>query len=1093
MSKCKKWLSQLGLIIVATLLFGEVSMAAPGTVSQVPLIISARADPNIMFFIDSSGSMNHIVLDSPYNPNIVYGVCPPNKALPTNSTVLIRVTSSGRAYFRYGGTNYDWGTSAVPGSRGHTGRQTRCFALNSNYNAALYAELGSGTKYTNGYGDAAYPGNYLNWYFGSSPTNWGRGARSKPDTLRRIDVAQDAANALLAQMADVRVGLSTFNGSSGARIREGIDDISRNRSAMISEINNISPGGSTPLSEALHEIGRYFVEGRNQSLKMHPDTANEVRRNAYTIFNRTPAYSSGVQRRSPIQYFCQRSFVIMLTDGLATDDRDISSSTGLQDYDFDCVNRTPACLSYDRKPGEVYESTGSDYLDDVAGALFDIDLRPDLTDAQGDEVKNNIVTYPIGFADPLITSSQLLDDTADNGGGIFLTANNSAELVAAFQRAAADIQAKIGSFAAVAFNTSSFGAGGAIYTSSYNTSRWSGNVTKIAITAQGTIGGVSWDVASLLAARSPTSRLIFTFDKLNNQAKEFRNIIDLTISQQLDLNTSPRGIPDGLGQLRINYLRGDRTREGSTFRTRDNLVGDIVNSGIVYVGKPEDNWPDTPPFPTGSSKYSVFKKGSAASRTPMIYVGDNAGFFHGFNGNSGAELFSYIPSNLFSNASQEGLHYLTDPNYQHIFYVDGTPTVADAYISSKAVATKSWRTVAVVGQRGGGRGISFLDITNPAQFNIGDIQKMVLGEFSNADDPDLGLTYGSPVVAMMNNGRFAAIFGNGYNDNGQGRAKLFIVFLDGGLNGTWVKGRDYIVLDTKQGSGSSKNGLATPSVVDVAGNGTADRIYAGDLFGNLWAFDVSSANTSQWGVAYGNNNRPRPLFNGSSAQPITSKPTVVKNPIVGDAASNEPNLLVLFGTGQYLTQQDKNTSGRQFFYGVWDEGTGNIRRNQLMNQQFAVTTATRRVMQDQPVDYTATGNRKEYGWYIDLPATGERVVTRALVRGDIVFFDTLIPDNSSTCAVGGTGWIMGVKVENGGEPDEPILDVNNDNQIDDTDNLNNRVVSGIYVAAGIPGQPRIIKGYLFVPVSDGSVQVVKVFDLDDLTGRISWREITGTD
>ncbi len=905
----------------------------------------------------------------------------------------------------------------------------------------------------------------------------------------RLQIAKDAAIGLVNEFEDVRVGLARFTFQSGARILVGIDDIDSNRTALINGINSITASGWTPLAESLHEIGRYFVQGHNATLTMHPGEDNETTKSAYTIFNRSPTYNSGVQQASPIQYFCQKNFIVILTDGEPTRDRDISNSTGLQDYDGDCVDASPPCLTFDRKQAEqdagLYNNDGSDFLDDVAGALFEMDLRPDLTDQSGNPAKNNVLTYPIGFADPAILSSKLMTDTAANGGGKFLTATNAAELVDAFEEAAAAILSQVSSSAPTAFNTQNLSVSSALFLAQYNTTRWFGNIIKFPVDAQGNIGAQAWDAAAVLASTLPGNRVIITFNRDTGVAVAFRVLTALSAAQQADLNMGP-SVADGLGQARIDYFRGDRSLEGTTFRERGNLLGDFVHSGPVFVGPPESAWPDIAPFPTASGqRYSDFAA-SNQNRTPIVYAADNAGMLHGFNANTGVEEIAYIASNLFSASQQAGLHYLTDPNYTHRYYSDLTAVIQDAYVAGKSGGV-TWRTILVAGQRGGGRGYSALDITNPGSFSELNANKILLWEFNSADNPNLGFTFSEPVIALMNNGRWAAIFGNGYNNTGTGSAQLFIVYLDGGLDGVWTLGSDYLVIDTKVGTLSNLNGLGSVAGVDLDGNRTIDRIYGGDVRGRMWAFDVSGSTQANWKVAYGSSGSPDPLFRNGNNRPITAKPIVVKHPTIPNDPTNAPNVLVLFGSGQYLTNIDKTTTFTQSFYGVWDSGTGDLRRSDLVTQNIlGSSTATQRIVSDKTVDYAGG----DFGWKINL-TSGERVIVSAKVRENIVFFNTLIPDNSTPCSFGGTGWIMGVKVINGGQPQEVIIDVNNDDQLDDTDKLQGQVVSGIKLLTGIPTESALRGDFMFVPTSDGNINRVMILNNNNLVGRISWEELTG--
>ena len=237
---------------------------------------------------------------------------------------------------------------------------------------------------------------------------------------------------------------------------------------------------------------------------------------------------------------------------------------------------------------------------------------------------------------------------------------------------------------------------------------------------------------------------------------------DLAANHVADLRKNPAGGDDSLAvaEQRLDYIRGDDANAGENgdFRERFSLLGDIVNSGPVFVGAPALNWPDTAPFPTETgTRYSDYKNGPAASRAGVVYVGANDGMLHGFAESDGEEALAYIPNLLFSTAAGEGLHYLTDPGYKHKYYNDLTPTVSDIYVSFGG--SVQWGTVLISGLRGGGRGIYALDVTDPDAFKESNAADLVLWEFTNADDPDLGFTYSQPQIALANNGQWVAIFG----------------------------------------------------------------------------------------------------------------------------------------------------------------------------------------------------------------------------------------------------------------------------------------------------------------------------------------------
>ncbi len=86
------------------------------------------------------------------------------------------------------------------------------------------------------------------------------------------------------------------------------------------------------------------------------------------------------------------------------------------------------------------------------------------------------------------------------------------------------------------------------------------------------------------------------------------------------------------------------------------------------------------------------------------------------------------------------------------------------------------------------------------------------------------------------------------------------------------------------------------------------QVYAGDLQGNLWAVDVSNTNPASWQV--------RLLFqardSGGTPQPITTPPLLRLTQVTPVYLA-----IVMFGTGQLLTQADLTNTQTQSIYGVW--------------------------------------------------------------------------------------------------------------------------------------------------------------------------------
>ena len=314
------------------------------------------------------------------------------------------------------------------------------------------------------------------------------------------------------------------------------------------------------------------------------------------------------------------------------------------------------------------------------------------------------------------------------------------------------------------------------------------------------------------------------------------------------LNADAYGAVDSRGDERVAFLRGDSV---AGFKPRSYKLGDIVQSSPLHVGKPQGGH--------GSAAYASFAS-AMSTRREMIYVGANDGMVHGFDAQTGAEKLAYVPSVVYPNLSR-----LTDPDYgqtllPHRYFVDGSPMSADVYVGG------SWMTILAGGLNGGGQAYYALDITDPARFveTSAAALDIVLWEFTDEDDADLGYTYNQPLInygamqsaqiAKTNDGKWSLIFGNGYNNtqadghgSATGHAALFVLDIEAGMDGSW-DAADYTKIGTSAGSVATPNGLATPTPVDIDGDGDIDIAYAGDLAGNIWKFDLTDSAASSWSV-----------------------------------------------------------------------------------------------------------------------------------------------------------------------------------------------------------------------------------------------------
>ncbi len=864
------------------------------------------------------------------------------------------------------------------------------------------------------------------------------------------------------------------------------------------------PSAGTPLRIATDEVGKYYQRTDDKG-----------------PWSDTPGASGGTQLE------CRQNYNILMTDGYWS-----GSDTGLGNIDNTAGasitnNSTPATPpTYTYTPALPYSDAYSDTLADVAMHYWKTDLRTDMLNnvptntedpafwqhmvniTVGLGVGGTLSTLPSGaetWPDPTTSDAAKIDDlwhAAVNSRGAFFSAAEPGSFANALTNSLSAINDRIGSASSVAASSSELRANGRVYIATFNSGGWSGQLLSIPIDTSAVFGATEWDAGAVSLAPntiSPTARIMITKGSSDGVAFEYTN---LSAAQKVFLDKNVAGTVDNCGLERVAYLRGDASKEGAggtftcasstlinEFRSRaTSKLGDIVRSGPVFVGTPSAGYSDV-----DHAGYATFNSGYE-NRTPMVYVGANDGILHGFNAciagvtagctaaDAGKELIAYVPSTVYAN-----LNRLTDKDYNanHRFFVDGSPMVGDAYMG----ASPSWKSVLVGSLNGGGQGYYALDVTNPTDvsksapsFTTANAANLLLWEFSEADDSDMGYSYNLPPIntftgqalqiAKMENNQWAVVVGNGYNSTG-GKAVLYVLFLTGGEDGTWTLGTDYIKLIADAGTG---NGLSSPVPFDSDGNGLADVIYAGDLKGNLWKFDVSSSIPATWILGIGS----LPLFVSGPSKPIISPPVVSFHPDGGQ--------LVLFGTGKYLETGDTTNTNTQTIYGVRDHNTiASITSAELI-EQVVTDTSGRRISTQNLVPYSTTIK----GWYSDLPISGERVTGIPAIEDGLYTFVTIIP-STSPCDFGGRGFVNTLDFLTGGMLSFPAFDITKNRIIASDDGLS----AGIEIGFAIGGVTRIRGAHQDVLVyassgggggGGGGAPAAK--GPADQRGRITWREIT---
>ena len=926
-------------------------------------------------------------------------------------------------------------------------------------------------------------------------------------------------------------------------------------------VGQLSPTANTPLRQALNAVGQYY-SGSDSSTPAS---------NAWDTMSSDPGYVAGGSN-PPIA--CRQAYTILTTDGFWN-----TSYSGVGNADGTGGNAItgPNGQSYTYTPTQPFADTWPNTLADVAMHYWQTDLQPGIANevppgASDPAFWQHMVTFTLGLgyapsgvtgtapdgdsppsvqdifnwsndgggagdkyaingfgwpqpADNSPNNIADLEHAGVNGHGGFFSAGNPQAFVSGIETALKRATERVGTGASLAANSTQLTTGTVIYQANYYTSTWKGDLKAYSVNAaNGAIAGTpTWQASSMMPAAG--ARDIVTWN--GSAFVPFQNgggaPPGLSAAQATALGGGATGNPASEEAL-VNWLRGDTSQEqqnGGGFRTRDWVLGDIVDSQPVYSGAPNpnefinqtfagttvDTTTNTVPFYTwavGSTDSSgTFTPSAASQRTPLIFVAANDGMLHAFNAQTGAETFAYLPGAVIT----AGLANLANPAYgsaadPHQFYNDGQVTVADAWLPAlPQVNGSSWHTILVgTTGRGSAEAVYALDVTDPG--NIRPLWERAAGD-GLPGSQYIGQMIGKPVIAQTSYtaatsstgaaSTWSVLIGNGYNSASGGAALLQFDLGTGALS-------VHTTSDTTTG-----NGLAAPVAwMDNAGDGVSDVAYAGDLHGHVWSFrlnDTTGANPSPTSTG-------TLLFTAKDAngkvQPITAGMLAGQDPAAG-------NVWLFFGTGQYLSNSDLANRDTQTWYGlIVQSATRNLVSNLANGRsalvQRSITAQTTggggslpaRTISTQTINSSngTTDMAGKSGWYVDLLAPingaavqqGERMVDPNEFQGSLLIAVSRIPLVTDVCNPSGSGWIMALDPFTGSAPSSDFFDVNGDGYINGGDEVNGQHTAGVGFGS-LPNAPIFVGGIMETSFDNGSTASLKTAGTVGTSQRVTWREL----
>lgn len=1075
-----------GGMVLCAMLLSTTAARADDTEIFVNAAATANLRPNVLFIVDTSGSMGSQVTlpQAPYDPQQTYsGRCNSGRVYfaPNSSSAVPNCNTSAAAAIdtdantcaasnealtsaglwtgkaaqwdddsdswlalRADDENEDVECEADAGIHGPDASSNRRYARNGNASSpwtVLEAEAiswASATVYT------FYSANWLNWYY-SPPQSAGR---------TRLEVVQDVATNLANSIDGVNLGVMRFSNAinaaqtdfaEGGMVIHEIANIANSRDSVVSIVDGLTASGLTPLSETLYEAGQYLA-GRNVDYGL-----------ASRIDSETPFPSVPESRRSddpsryqsPIEFQCQKNYAILLTDGEPTDDNSAD----------DKIINLP---NFGSLVGGDCDGSGSGRcLDDMAEYLF----RADLSSLPGQQ---NVVTYAIGFG-PDVASSGTLEQTARRGGGRAFEASNVTDLTNVLRQIVSEIVQSNGTFTSPALSINAFNrtqTTNDFYVSLFKPSdklRWQGNVKKYSVR-----NGKIVDATGLEAVDPATGNFL-------EESRSFWS--SRTDGGDITSGGAVSRLPLPADRQLFTYLASSSNRNltaaGNRFSADNNaltaeMLGLVAETptredviawarGVDVLDVDGDGDTSEPNAAMGDplhAKPVVLTYGGSTSSPDaldsVVYTPTNDGFLHAVNARTGQELWAFIPpellgrlSALYTNPAVAARNYGLDGEIRLLRFDANQDGVLDAAAGDRAFL--------YFGMRRGGRNYYAVDVTNRNSPRL-------LWTLGPSQLPGIGETWSQPTLARVrvggatqNGEKLVLIMGGGYDGaqenhsfvNDDSGHRLFMV---DALNGNvlWYAGGPNNAGTPDLALGDMRHSIpGRVTVLDLDGDQFADRMYAGDMGGRIWRFDIFNGNTRSslvtGGVlaALGNG--------GNSTTALASNRRFYNAPDVAlmQRRSADPYYNIAIGSGYRGHPLDARNNDR--FYAVRDRNPFGKLTQTAYNNLTPITDAQLTDVTDNITNANVPAGSA--GWKLELRLnggwTGEKVLADAITINGTVLFTTYQPEATSAAnpclPANGRNRVYALRVDTAA----PALDFNDNLRIDANDAFTNLATRGI--------------------------------------------------
>jgi len=825
----------------------------------------------------------------------------------------------------------------------------------------------------------AFTGNYLNYQIALTDEN------AQKFELSRMVISREAAKDAVASVNGINLGLmkfdtgfpgnwaSLFDGGEGGFVDIPLSPVADMRDEFKEKIDKYFTWGATPLEESYHEAFLYLTgKTPKYGLNTHSRVPGEwIDRSQlvdkgliisdiggkYVSTPSVPESLNGGRYKQPTVTECTTTDIVLFTDGFPQEDT--SSNSAIQQLTGKACSGNGQCA------------------DDLALYMANNDMYPDVDGSQ------TIRTHTIGS---FLRGSEgnnartLLQNIARNGNGKYIEANDYATLRKALEDLLSNALETPSTFTAptVAVNAyNSFESSDELYFSVFKPSgnqQWGGNLKRYKMGSSGEV--LSRDGSNAIGDNGFFKDTALSYWTLGNEP-DGNNVAAGGAASRLGVNRkilvaiNGKLLPLSQDLTEVNHQRLGIQGESEEYRQR------LINwaLGINEDGTARARMED-PVLHYGTSDSTVF-------------VATNSGFLHAFSTNTDnpEEHFAFVPEELLSNF--EAYYRGGEPTDPKRYGLDGAITHWHDDKNQNGKIDGSDKVYLYAGMRRGGHSYYALDITDRKK---PELLWQIHGRYPSTYNTipsatsgyeRLGQSWSSLIPAEVNwNGQRKIVLftGGGYDADEDGNnlngptSRLnhdqgnTIYMIDAATGQRLWSAYDHAALEDNMTSSFPADVVP----IDRDDDGLVDLIYAADVGGRIWRFDINgnnpkASNFAKGGVIAdindGSSNGNRRFYNAPDISYY----------------SNNGNDFVLISVGSGYRAHPLYNGVQDYHFLIKDHSA----RNTPDNYKTLKLSDLKR--------WGSGGS--EHGWFVELQATGEKALSPSTTLKGYVAFTTFAPND----------------------------------------------------------------------------------------------------